>query len=182
MSRACFGRRAIGRAIVPVSQRRLVLNSGVESMSGRVKLAACFSIFSCRGLWRRPCAATGDRRAAGSLQHEAGRHQRPAGAQRLSADHPSPGRPLDRLYRPSRRHRRHSGAGQSADRQGRAERHLDRRRHRSRQAEISAPHSGRGRKIRSRRRADGADLRRQGLAQGRSQRGLHAAHLRRRGA
>ena len=73
--------------------------------------------------------------------------QRPAGAQRLSADHPSSGRPLDRLYRSSRRHRRHSGAGQSADRQGRAERHLDRRRHRSRASEISAPHSRAGGKI-----------------------------------
>ena len=62
-----------------------------------------------RVLRRRFRAATGDRRAAGSLQHAAGRQQRPAGAQRLSADHPSPGRPLDRLYRPSRRHRRGSG-------------------------------------------------------------------------
>ena len=92
--------------------------------------------------------------------------QRSAGAQRLPADDPSSGRPLDRLYRPSRRHRRYSGAGQSADRQGRAERHLDRRCHRSRAAEISAPHSRAGRKIRGRRRADGAHLRRQGAAEG----------------
>ena len=134
MSRACFW-RGIAPCYRPVSQRRLALNSGVESMRGRVKLAqfACrLSLLAC--FRRRLRAAAGDRRAAGSLQHEAGWNQRSAGAQRLSADHPSSGRPLDRLYRPSRRHRRHSGAGQSADRQGRAERHLDRRRHRSRAA------------------------------------------------
>ena len=156
--------------------------TGWKNMNGRVKLASYVSGFSSLAAARAARAAAGDRRAAGSLQHEAGRRQRPAGAQRLSADHPSSGRPLDRLYRPSRRHRRYSGAGQSADRQGRAERHLDRRRHRSRAAEISAPHSRAGRKIRGRRRADGARLRRQGAAQGRSQCGLHAAHLRRRGA
>jgi len=54
------------------------------------------------------------------------------GAQRLSADDPSSGRPLDRLYR------HHGGTDdipapvQSADRKGRAERHLDRGCHRSR--------------------------------------------------
>ena len=49
-------------------------------------------------------------------------------------------------------------------------------------SEISASHSRAGGKIRGRRRADGAHLRRQDIAQGRSQRGLHAAHLRQRGA
>ena len=63
-----------------------------------------------------------------------------------------------------------------------SQRHLDRRRHRSEAAEISAPHSRPGRKVRGRRRADGARLRRQGAAQGRSQRGLYAAHVRRPGA
>ena len=48
--------------------------------------------------------------------------------------------------------------------------------------EISASHSRAGGKIRGRRRADGARLRRQDTAQGRSQRGLHAARLRQRGA
>ena len=40
------------------------------------------------------CPATEGRRPAGILQHAAGRLDRPAGAQRLPAHHPSPGRPL----------------------------------------------------------------------------------------
>ena len=47
------------------------------------------------------------------------------------------------------------------DRQGRAQRHVDRRRHRSRQSEISAPPAGRAGHLRGRRRADGAGVRRQ---------------------
>ena len=138
-------------------------------------------VFRCR---HRQCrrAEPDDRRATRSIQHEAGRNQRPAGAQRLPADHPSSGRSLDRLYRPSRRHRRHSGSAQPADRQGRAQRHLHRRCHRSRAAEISAAYPGAGRQIRGRRRADGPHLRRQGAAQGRPQCGLHAAQFWRRGA
>ena len=142
---------------------------GWNSMRRCVQTRVCCARSFVRVLRRRSCAAAGDRRAARSLQHEAGRHQRPAGAQRLPADHPSSGRPLDRLYRPSRRHRRYSRR-RSIRMTGKAEPNgtsivdvTD-----PAQPEISAPHSRPGRQIRSRRRADGAHLRRQGAAQGRS--------------
>ena len=94
--------------------------------------------------------------------------ERSAGAQRLSADHPSAGRaatsPISAITaaRPTCRSR------STAHRTARIQRHLDRRRDRSGAAEISRAHSGPGRQLRGRRRADGARLRRQDAAEGRS--------------
>ena len=70
--------------------------------------------------------------------------------QRLPADHPASGQPLHRLYRASRRHPGYSQADQSADRPGRIQRHLDRRRHRSGAPEISRAHPRHGRASTSR--------------------------------
>ena len=72
-------------------------------------------------------------------------------------------------------------AGQSDDRAGGEQRHLDHRRHRSEEAEISRPYSGRRRAGRVGRRADGAHVRRQDAAEGRSQCGLYAARVRQQG-
>ena len=94
--------------------------------------------------------------------------QRLAGAQRLPADHPQAGRPLHRLYRPSRRDAGGAQAGQPAQRPGGVQRHVGRRRDRPEAAEIPRAHSGDGGPGRAGRRPDGARLRRQEPAQGRS--------------
>ena len=107
-------------------------------------------------------SGTGGRRSAGSQEHAPRRLQRPAGAQRLPADHPSAGRPLHRLHRPPRRHADDPEADQSADRPGRVQRHLDRRRHRSGAIRNTcSTFPGQRGNYRGRRRADGARLRRQ---------------------
>ena len=66
--------------------------------------------------------------------------------------------------------------------QSRIQRHLDRRRHRSKTAQIPRAHSRHGGVGRAGRRADGALMRRQHPAERRSQHGLFVAHLRRTGA
>ena len=63
---------------------------------------------------------------------------RSAGAQRLSADHPPAGRPLDRLHRPSRRHRG-AEAPQPADRPAGIQRHVDPRCHRPEAPRSTSP-------------------------------------------
>ena len=66
---------------------------------------------------RGPVASRGEGYGARRLQ-------RPAGAQRLSAHHSQPRRPLDRLHRPSRRHQGGAQAAQSADGCGGVQRHV----------------------------------------------------------
>src|SRR6516165_4624123 len=92
------------------NQHRLVLKTWVEKHEAlRQTGNHSRSVFLV--LRRRIGAEPSDRSTARGLQHEACWLQRLAGAQRLSADHPSSGRSLDRLYRPSRRHRRDSKPG-----------------------------------------------------------------------
>ena len=98
---------------------------------------------------------------------------RPAGPQRLPADHPEPGRSLDRLRRPPRRH-----GAQPAHRPARRQRHVDRRRHRPAQPTLPRAHPRRAGRPRTGgaqmvRVCDGSDL-----PQGRQEQGLPAAHLR----
>ena len=93
--------------------------------------------------------------------------QRPAGAQRLPADHPSAGRPLDRLYRPPRRH---PGVPKPLNPlTGQAEFNgtslVDVTDPRS--PKYLVPYPRRARQLRAGRRADGAGLRRQEPAEGR---------------
>ena len=139
----------------------------VASNSQFLSLFLCVRVLCVRAVLRRSNKRSARRPKPRTC---ARRLQRPAGAQRLSADHPPAGRPLDRLHRPSRRHRRRAQAGQSADRQGRRQRHLDRRRHRSREPEISRAHS----RARRANEAGGAQMVRvcdgKDAAQGRSQR------------
>ena len=113
----------------------------------------------------RPRPIPQGRRSARSLQHAPRRHERPAGAQRLSADDPPAGRPLHRLYRPPRRHARRAEADEQADRNGGVQRHLDPRRHRSGQSEIPEAPPRPRRELRGGRRADGARLRRRDAAE-----------------
>src|SRR3954468_22518430 len=76
------------------------VESGVEEINeptfqaGRNALDRVFLDHCRRMLLQRAGAATGRWRAPGSVEHEAGRDERPAGAKRLSADHSSPGRAL----------------------------------------------------------------------------------------
>src|SRR6202023_1074263 len=70
-------------------------------------------------------AATCGRPARGT-EHAPRRLQRPAGAQRLSADHPEAGRPLYSVCRPSRRLARCSKVLELVNWAGRVQRLLDR--------------------------------------------------------
>ena len=159
MSRGCFWRRP-WPCYVKLSQRRLVLNSGVESMSGRVKLAACFSIsFACP---RRPGATTDDRRSAGSLQHEAGRTaatcRRAAPTSRPSIIRATAGSPISAITAAPTTFRR-----RSIRMTGKAEPNG------TSIVDVTDPAQpkylrhipGAARQVRSRRRADGARVRRQ---------------------
>jgi len=146
MSRACFW-----HSFVPcyrtVSQRRLVLNSGVESMGGRVKLAACLSVSSLAGL----SLACAQQQVIGAPPEAS--NMKLVGTSDLQARS---------AYQPTIHHQgdrwiayigHHggtdeiSGAAQPADRQSRTQRHLDCRRHRSDAAPIPASHPGPGRQI-----------------------------------
>ena len=86
---------------------------------------------------------------------------RPAGAQRLPAADPPAGRALDRLHRPPRRH----SSSNPLTGPARGQRHVDRRRHRPAASEATSRTSPASRRLgRSRRRADGARVRRRDAA------------------
>ena len=92
--------------------------------------------------------------------------------------HPQPRRPLDRLHRPSRRHQGGAQARQSADRSAEFNGTSILDVTDPRASQISGPPSRRRGPGGTGRGADGARVRRQDAAEGRSRRRLHAAHVR----